>query len=107
MSLLSEIDLSFNDIGNCFAVPFLSFPELKIIDLRNNRIEFIADTFKYNEKLEKLRLQNNPIQSMTCLEFDFLERSVSTDISWDDVQRFDMDNCWVLSQQCAFTKSIS
>lgn len=95
-SQLNEIDLSFNKMRRLLGSQFSDLPELKVIDLRNNDIANIYDAFNENQKLKKLRLENNPMDTIGCSIFKLLKRSVSIGIPWDDV-------IW-LSTECDETK---
>lgn len=73
MVKVEEINFSFNEILIVNSEAFSRLHELRFLDLRNNLIQRIDESFiAHNRKLQELHLENNPIQRIDCNAFSSL-----------------------------------
>lgn len=87
---IRELDLANNKISYVEYGSFSRLRELKTLNLNFNVIEKIEhDLFKYNKKLKILQLKNNPIKRLDSNIFMLLKRSVSVNVSCDNVREID------------------
>lgn len=94
---LSVINLSHNDLKMMAnpepAVGIGSVKKLKILDLSFNKIFYIAaNTFKNNNNLETLRLDNNPLTIFDCLLFSPIKSLRKLTVNLDRIEKLAL-NC--------------
>lgn len=84
---LSIMNFSYNQLSHLDQDTFQNLTELRILDLSANFIEVIS--LKFNNKMEILRLEKNPIKQLNCNLFSLLMSSISVGISWESVDEID------------------
>lgn len=78
---LQTLDLSNNIIRHLDSEFFLNFPNLRVLNLRKNRLPRIPDGSDKLEHLEKLDLRSNLISTVSSEEFSQLAAIRSVDLS--------------------------
>ncbi|XP_015595406.1 chaoptin [Cephus cinctus] len=88
---LTHLDLAFNNITHLVMDVFKGTPNLRTIDLRNNRLMSLEpDTFAL-ARLESLNLRSNRLKSIRKQAFNGLERLQQLDLAGNDINQLAME----------------
>lgn len=95
-SSIETLDASSNFMEKLSVQTFAKFTDLRWLNLKNTNISTIDfDSFQnvsfstYNEKLESVNLEDNPIRRFDCNMFTMLKRSVAVQVSCKHTEDLD------------------